>query len=109
MFYRTKPKIVEAEHFYGSSAECHRIYSWIERENRTNFEDTEAGQAFKDEWSLRRELNVAIDPATGNVVIPTPHGVSYVGYGDWIVKRDDGVFAVFDKERFVAAFEPEGE
>lgn len=109
MFYRTKPKIVEAQRLIGNPAETHRVCSWIERENAINFEDTEVGQQFKDEWSLHDELSVAIDPATGKLVIPTPHGVSYAAYGDWVVKRHDGVFAIFDEEKFEDTFEPSGE
>lgn len=104
--FRKKPVTIEAREFGGIAAEVREVCGWIERDNVTTLEDSPEGLALKAEYGLRDGLTVAIDPATGALVIPTLEGLMRATLGDWIIRGIKGEFYPCKPDIFAATYEP---
>lgn len=95
--YKKKPVVIEAAQLIGDAADCHAVYSWIER-------NTEG--SFSPESIVTAASGVSIDPDTGDLLIATLGGVDHAKYGDWIIRDVNGEFYSCKPEIFKATYEP---
>lgn len=86
MKFRKKPVEIEARRFYGTEAEAHAVYQWVEENTLGSFEP----MAVLEMRNPCPPSGVSIDPTDGSLLIATLEGLMRASYGDWIIRGVQG-------------------
>lgn len=100
--YRKKPVTIEARRLYGTNAETHAVYKWIEENTLGSFEPLGVLEGRANPPAS----GVSIDPSDGAFLIATLEGVMKARPGDWIIRGVQGEFYPVKDSIFRATYEP---
>lgn len=99
--YRKKPVVIEAMRFYGTTAEAHAVYMWVEDNTQGSFDLLSVLDG-----ALWPESGVSIDPRDGRMVIATLDGVHWVDVGDFVIRGVKGEFYSCKPDIFELTYDP---
>lgn len=96
MWFKEKPKEVEARLFDGDTASLMDVVEWIKAQ----------GYAWSDPFTPLSTRGITMDPGTGFLGINTDGETTYVERGDWVYLDVDGKIKKAKGSEFAATYEP---